>query len=80
MKIPVFILAITLISCSVFKKQTDCPRYCIVVDEVKYTKHNKAIIKPKSDRNVSWFRYPNVNIHKGDTVEVCLRDRVEPRF
>jgi hypothetical protein len=78
MKQAIAILAITLTSCSVFKKQPTC--YCIVVDEVKYTKYNKAIIKPKSDRNVPWFRYPNVNIHKGDTVEVCMRDRVEPRF
>jgi hypothetical protein len=74
----ILLLSVLLTSCSVFKKQPSC--YCIVVGDVRYTKNQRAIIKPKSDRNVPWFRYPNVNIHKGDTVEVCLKDRVEPKL
>jgi hypothetical protein len=78
MKIITPLLVLFLMSCSVFKKQPTC--YCIIVDDVKYTKGERAMIKPKSTGNTPWYRYPNVNIHKGDTVEVCLKDRVEPRF
>jgi hypothetical protein len=68
---------IVLASCSIFKKQPTC--FCIVVDDVKYVKNGKSLIKPKSN-NTPWYRYPNTNIHKGDTVEVCLNDAIQPKF
>lgn len=84
MKRIIAIASIVLTSCTVTKYPS---RFCIVVDDVVYKKNNTASIKPKSNKKgpewwngVAWFRYPNHNIHIGDTVEVSLKDRIEPKF
>jgi hypothetical protein len=63
-------------------------RFCIVVQEVRYTKHGKALIKPKCKEEfkkthyhrLPWYRYPTSNIHIGDTVDVSLSDIAAPSF
>lgn len=80
------LLLIALTSCAVFKPRPQ-PRYCIVVDDVIYKKNNTASIRPRRLtkgpdwwNSPMWFRYPNHNIHKGDTVEVTMRDAIGPGF
>ena len=65
-------------SCTAVKQTQHHKTYCVVVTDVKYTKHNKANIKPKGTRY--WFRYPTANVHIGDTVDISLNDRLEPKF
>jgi len=65
------LLLTVLSSCVVFKPRPE-PRYCVVVDEVIYKKNNTASIRR--------FRYPNHNIHRGDTVEITMKDAIGPRF
>lgn len=83
MKRIIAIASIVLTSCTVTKQPS---RFCIVVDDVRYNKNNTASIKPKVKQiapewyRAVWYKYPNHNIHKGDTIEVSLRDRIEPKF
>jgi hypothetical protein len=81
------LLLTVLSSCVVFKPRPE-PRYCVVVDEVIYKKNNTASIRPRSNKKgpewwtgtTIWFRYPNHNIHRGDTVEITMKDAIGPRF
>jgi len=80
------LLITVLSSCAVFEPRPE-PRYCIVVGDVIYKKNNTASIRPRTNKkgpewwnSPKWFRYPNHNIHIGDTVEVTMRDAIEPRF
>ncbi len=83
------LLAITVLtSCTVTKHYQE-PRFCIVVDEVRYYKNNLALIKPRLKKQKKgpewwngpmWYRYPNHNVHVGDTVDVSMSQAVEPRF
>jgi hypothetical protein len=84
MKRIIAIASIVLTSCTVTKQSS---RICIVVDDVVYKKNNTASIKPRTNRQgpkwwteVPWFRYPNHNVHIGDTVDISLKDRIEPKF
>lgn len=70
------LIAVILSSCSVTKPRSN--RFCGIIADVKYTKNGRANVRPTVTRY--WFRYPNQNIHIGDTVELCLKDRIEPSF
>ena len=69
-KIVVIVLALT--SCTTTRIPS---RFCVVVEDVHYHKKTSTIHPKGSDY---WYHYPNNNIHKGDTVEVSLLDRVQP--
>jgi len=69
------LIAVILSSCSVSKHRSN--RFCAVVRDVRYGK-TKANIRPEGLR--SWFRYPSINVHIGDTVELSMNDRIEPKF
>jgi hypothetical protein len=75
MKIIISALILTLTSCATTNHRSN--RFCAVVRDVRYGK-TKANIRPEGLR--SWFRYPNLNIHIGDTVELSMNDRIEPKF
>jgi len=72
-------IACILTSCTVTNKQPHSNRVCIVVADVRYTKNNKASIRPRGHHTV-WFKYPTANIHIGDTVDVSMNDRIAPKF
>jgi len=81
------ITVIILLSSCTVTKQHHSNRFCIVVDDVMYNKRGTASIKPKINKKgpewwngPSWYRYPNHNVHIGDTVDVSINDRIEPRF
>ena len=72
-------LALVLSSCStsqVFQPAPD--RFCAVIGDVKYLKNGKASVQPRGSKY--WFRYPTQSIHRGDTVELSLNTRIEPKF
>lgn len=68
----IIVIALTLTSCTATRIPS---RFCVVVEDVHYHK-KRATIHPKGSEY--WYHYPNHNIHKGDTVEVSLMDRVQP--
>ena len=72
-------ILIVLASCTVTNKQPHSNRFCVVVEDVRYTKNNKANIRPRGHRT-AWFKYPTANIHIGDTVDISMSDRIEPKF
>jgi hypothetical protein len=81
----VLVIVILLSSCSTTKYHSN--RFCVVVDDVVYNKRGTASIKPRTNKKgpewwngPSWYRYPNHNIRVGDTVEISMNDRIEPRF
>jgi hypothetical protein len=69
------LIVVVISSCSTTKHRSN--RFCAVVRDVRYSK-TKANIRPEGLR--SWFRYPSINVHIGDTVELSMNDRIEPKF
>jgi hypothetical protein len=75
MKKLITIALVTLTSCATVHIPS---RHCMVVKYVRYSKHGISLIKSCPD--CVWYKYPNQNIHVGDTVEVSFNDRVEPKL
>jgi hypothetical protein len=84
MKTLILIFAIVFSSCATTKQYNPKERYCIVVESVRYGKKSSSIQPkcqdPKYKKSMPWYRYPSINIHPGDTVDVCDYDIKAPRF
>jgi hypothetical protein len=73
------ILALALASCKVSQTpHRNTNRFCAIIGNVKYLDNGKANVQPRGMRY--WFRYPNRNIWIGDTVELSMTNRIEPKF
>lgn len=73
----IILLALVLSSCSLSEHTSN--RFCGIIQEVRYTKGGeRASVRARGMR--CWFRYPNSNIHVGDTVELSMNNRIEPKF
>ena len=68
------LMTLLLASCATSEQLSK--RHCIVVGEVKYRKETASIRAKGGD---IWYRYPTTNVHVGDTVDISINDRIQPR-
>lgn len=69
------LMMLLLASCATSEQLSK--RYCIVVGDVKYKKETASI---KARGGNVWYKYPTVNVHVGDTVDVSLNQIIQSRF